>query len=166
MFKSLRILDKAFDIIDLVIYSAMIFVVLLQIVARACFPVVPAWTEEASRYLQVYLVAFAAGAAIRYDAFVRVDTIFSFVRGRAELILRMMIDIVILILFCIILYSSIGMIKVGIPRSATSMTSLSMGVVYFSVMIMSISTVFNIIRKIFATAMKLREGGAESCVIL
>ncbi len=161
MRKSIRILDKIFDIIDLIVYLAMIFVVLLQIVARVCFPVVPAWTEEASRYLQVYLVAFAAGAAIRYDAFVRVDTIFSFVKGKAELILRMAIDIVILMLFCVIFYTSFGMIKVGIPRSATSMTFLSMGVVYFSVFIMSVSTIFNIIRKIIGTAMKLREGGSK-----
>ena len=161
MQKALRILDKVFDIIDLIVYFAMIFVVLLQIVARVCFPVVPAWTEEASRYLQVYLVAFAAGAAIRYDAFVRVDTIFSFVKGKAEVVLRMAIDIVILGLFCIILYTSFGMIKVGIPRSATSMTFLSMGVVYFSVFIMSVSTIFNIVRKILASAMKLRKGGAE-----
>ena len=159
MRKCLQVIDKVFDIIDLAVYFIMIGVVLLQIIARACFPVVPAWTEEASRYLQVYLVAFAAGAAFRYDAFVRVDTIFSFVKGRAELVLRILNDLVVLVLFCVVFYTSFGMIKIGIPRSATSMTFLSMGLVYFSVLVMSVSTILNIVRKILATARRLREEG-------
>ena len=52
-----RVLDATFGIIDIIVYISMIGVVLLQIFARVCLPKVPSWTEELSRYLQVYLVA-------------------------------------------------------------------------------------------------------------
>ena len=39
------------------------------------------------------------------------------------------------------------------------MTFLSMGLVYFSVLVMSVSTILNIVRKILATARRLREEG-------
>ncbi len=47
--------------------------VLIQVISRTFLPTTPNWTEEASRYLFIYMVAFAGNAAIIDDEYVNVE---------------------------------------------------------------------------------------------
>lgn len=143
----LAIMDKTFWAIDTVIYIIMIAVVLLQIFARVCLPKVPAWTEEASRFLQIYMISFGAGIAVKYNAFVSVDTIFNFVSKKTSFIIKMINNVVVLILFAFIFKSSFGFYLLGIPRTAVSMPNITMNLIYFSMILMSFSVLFGSVRK-------------------
>lgn len=141
-------IDKGFTAIVAVVYVIMIGVVLLQIFARVCLPQVPAWTEEASRYLQVYLVAFSAGLAVKYDAFVSVDTLFNYLKPKAASYIKLFDQVIALVLFVFCFRYSFDMYKLGIPRTAVSMVSITMNYVYFSMILLCGCVVVSTIRKI------------------
>jgi TRAP-type C4-dicarboxylate transport system permease small subunit len=73
-------------------FAGLIVVVLLQVFARMFLPRSPHWTEEASRFLMLYMVAFAAGPAARDRAYVNVDVFINFVRGRPRALIQFLID--------------------------------------------------------------------------
>ncbi len=47
--------------------------VLIQVIARTFLPTAPNWTEEAARFLFIYMVAFAGNAAVLNDEYVGVE---------------------------------------------------------------------------------------------
>ncbi len=47
--------------------------VVVQVFSRTFLPTVPAWTEEAARYLFIYSVAFGAGIVALKDEYAQVD---------------------------------------------------------------------------------------------
>ena len=71
---------------------ALVAVVLLQVFARVALPVVPAWTEEASRLCFIWCVAFAAGPAVRERAYVDVDSFINHLPLRLRVLLAILID--------------------------------------------------------------------------
>ena len=74
-------------------------VVLLQVFARLALPQVPAWTEEASRFFFIWAVAFAAGPAVREQAYVDVDSLTVHLPQKLQLWLAIVLDSA-LVLFC------------------------------------------------------------------
>lgn len=151
-------LDFVFGWVDMAVYVCMILVVLLQIFARVMLPKVPAWTEELSRYLQVYLVAFGAGLAIKYDSFVSVETVFQFLGRRPGIVLKIIDNLVVFVMFAFFFWYSIEFYELGIPRSAVTMPGITMNVIYFSMILMSISVLFYIIRKEINLVRQLKGG--------
>lgn len=129
--------NKIFWTIDIIVYILMIMVVILQIYARVFLPKVPSWTEEISRYIQIYLVAFGAGLAIKYNAFVSVDSIFHYLNDKATFILKFINNVIVLILFLFFFAYSCEFYKLGIPRSAVSVPFITMNIIYFSMLLMS-----------------------------
>ena len=67
-------------------------VVLLQVFARIALPQVPAWTEEASRLFFMWAVAFAAGPAVREQAYVDVDSFTIHLPQKLQLWLAILLD--------------------------------------------------------------------------
>lgn len=161
MHKILKIIDTIFLVIETVVYTAMIFVVLLQIFARIFLPQVPAWTEELSRFLQIYLVAFTAGMAVKYNSFISVDTIYHFVGERTKLILRTVVNAIIAILFAFFFVSSIQMYTMGRTRTAVSMTWITMNKIYFSMVLTGLTVFLSIIRKELSLINAYRKGGVS-----
>lgn len=159
----LAALDRIFGWIDIFVYVCMISVVLLQIFARVFLPRVPSWTEELSRYLQVYLVAFGAGLAIKHDAFVSVETIFHYLNKKAGILLKIFNHAVVFAMFAYFFRYSIDFYKLGIPRSTVTMPSVTMNMIYFSMMFMSASVLFYILRKEAMLVMEFRTEGKEKC---
>ncbi|MDR3265278.1 MAG: TRAP transporter small permease [Synergistaceae bacterium] len=74
-------------------FAGLIAVVLLQVFARMFLPRSPHWTEEASRFLMLYMVVFAAGLAARDRAYVNVDVFINFFRGRPRALIQTFIDL-------------------------------------------------------------------------
>ena len=151
--------DRILWILDTLIYVAMIGVVLLQIMARLFLPKVPSWTEELSRYLQIYLVAFGAGLAVKYDSFVSVETIFNLIGKRAGLILKMVNHMVVSVMFVFFAVSSLKLYELGKPRTAVTMPSITMNMIYFSMIFMSISVLCYLVKKEIFLFRELKEGG-------
>ncbi|PMR72496.1 TRAP transporter small permease [Billgrantia endophytica] len=66
-------IDTLFTGMAVVALVAIAGTVLLQVVSRLFLPFSPAWTEELSRYLFLYMVALAAGVVLRKNRNVNVE---------------------------------------------------------------------------------------------
>lgn len=71
--RALGWIDALFIVMANLALVAIAATVLLQISGRLFLPYSPAWTEELSRYLFIYMVALAAGVAIRRNQHVSVE---------------------------------------------------------------------------------------------
>ena len=93
MLKTKKCLDHFLEWMAVICFAGLIFVVLLQVYARLFLPRSPHWTEEASRFLMIYMIAFAAGPAGRQRAYVNVDLFINYIKGRPRAALQLLIDL-------------------------------------------------------------------------
>ncbi|WP_059105353.1 TRAP transporter small permease [Shouchella shacheensis] len=70
--KAVHVLDRILAYLTIIFFTSLLVVVIIQIMSRY-FPYNAIWTEELSRYLFVYAIAFAAPLALRKNEFIRVD---------------------------------------------------------------------------------------------
>ena len=115
-----------------------IITVSLQIFARFFLSDVPSWTEEASRILFIYAIAFASGLAYRGNYFVFLE---AFYAGFSE-ILKKIIDLISpfmsLILFGVCGFYSLYMVEMGFYEYSPTLQVI-MVVPFLSILILSLS---------------------------
>jgi TRAP-type C4-dicarboxylate transport system permease small subunit len=97
--KLFKILDQFMWLGSVLNMFMLVGVVLLQVFARVALPQVPAWTEEASRFFFMWAVGFAAGPAVREQAYVDVDSFTVHLPQKAQIWLAILLD-AILMFFC------------------------------------------------------------------
>jgi len=107
------IMDKLLETGAFLSFLGMITVVTIQVVARYSLPKAPPWTEEAARIFFVYTVSFAAGLAVKVDAFVYVDTFINMLSASKQHLLKLFMYLVIALFMGLIAYQSITYVKVG-----------------------------------------------------
>lgn len=73
MDKIIKIYREILTAVGILGLVGFIVSVLIQVIARTFLPVAPNWTEEAARYLFIYMVAFAGNAAVITDEYVGVE---------------------------------------------------------------------------------------------
>lgn len=81
------LLDKALEILTVVSFTGMMAVVSVQVFSRFFLPQAPHWTEEAARIMFIYTGSFAAGLAVKRNAYVAVDTLFNRLRPKWQLLM-------------------------------------------------------------------------------
>ncbi|GAA3543516.1 TRAP transporter small permease [Zobellella aerophila] len=96
-------LNRVFSSLTVVLLLALCGVVLLQVTARLLLPSSPAWTEELSRYLFIYVVAFGIGVAYQQGELVSVELFQSRLRGLSRPLYRMLISLLMLG-FCVLMF--------------------------------------------------------------
>ena len=101
-----RLLDQWLWVGSVVSMFLLVGVVLLQVFARVALPQVPAWTEEASRFFFMWAVGFAAGPAVREQAYVDVDSFTLHLPNKWQLGLAVVIDAVLTVFTGIMAYES------------------------------------------------------------
>lgn len=116
----------------------LIITVLVQIFCRFTPIATPSWTEEASRILFIYAMAFAAGLAMKNNYYVALDMFYSRFPERLQRFLSKAIPMVTFILFAIMAVYSIQFVIQGLAEKSPSM-GFNMGVAFFSIFIMSLS---------------------------
>ena len=73
MDKIIKIYKEIMTGIGIVGLVGFIASVLIQVVSRTFLPTAPNWTEEAARFLFIYMVSFAGNAAVLNNEYVNVD---------------------------------------------------------------------------------------------
>ncbi len=142
-------------------YLLIIAIVTIQVLCRV-FPFkAPAWTEEASRYSMIYLVAFATGFAIKEKAFVGVDTIFHLLNDKNQLILKFVINIILIVFSIVFFRYSIDFYKLGLPQTSVTMKIFQMSQIHFSMILFSLLMLIYLSideRKLLKQIKKLNKG--------
>ncbi|CAQ89047.1 Putative TRAP dicarboxylate transporter, DctQ subunit, putative transmembrane protein [Escherichia fergusonii ATCC 35469] len=142
-------IEKIYLIIGAVLLTALIGVVLLQVISRPLPISSPAWTEEAARFLLVYVVAFGCALATGRRELVNVDLVISMLSPALRKGLVLIIDLVILTCSITLMINSVEYVESTMWRMATTLP-ISQAWVTTSVIIitanMSLFTLFNLIR--------------------
>ncbi|EHG6152924.1 TRAP transporter small permease [Escherichia fergusonii] len=142
-------IEKIYLIIGTVLLTALIGVVLLQVISRPLPISSPAWTEEAARFLLVYVVAFGCALATGRRELVNVDLVISMLSPTLRKGLVLIIDLVILTCSITLMINSVEYVESTMWRMATTLP-ISQAWVTTSVIIitanMSLFTLFNLIR--------------------
>ena len=142
-------IEKIYLIIGTVLLTALIGVVLLQVISRPLPISSPAWTEEAARFLLVYVVAFGCALATGKRELVNVDLVISMLSPTLRKGLVLIIDLVILTCSITLMINSVEYVESTMWRMATTLP-ISQAWVTTSVIIitanMSLFTLFNLIR--------------------
>lgn len=88
-------IDTLFIVLANLALLAIAATVVLQISGRLFLPYSPAWTEELSRYLFIYMVALSSGVAIRRNRHVNVELYHHRLGGRARACYQTLISLMI-----------------------------------------------------------------------
>ncbi len=139
MFKNF--LERTLEWTSSLCFAGLIAVVLLQVFARLFLARSPHWTEEASRFLMLYMVAFAAGLAARDRTYVNVDFLLNMLKGRFKALVNLCIDLLSIVLMAAIAWYGWDNAMVGRIRTSASL-SVPMHLIFMAVVLHAVSTAF------------------------
>lgn len=94
MEKIIKVYREVLTAVGIIGLVGFIISVLIQVVARTFLPVAPNWTEEAARYLFIYMVAFAGNAAVISDEYVGVEMLTEMFPQSVQKIIKIAIAVV------------------------------------------------------------------------
>ena len=115
-----------------------IVTVSIQVFSRYFLENVPAWTEETSRILFIYAIAFASGLAFKGNYFVKLDLFQKKESPQFEITLNILSLLVSLFLFGTMSFYSINVLKMGLNELSPSL-QIPMIIPFFGLQIMSLS---------------------------
>lgn len=136
-----KIIGKILKYGTLLSTFALIGTVLLQIFARFFLESAPSWTEEASRFLFIYAISFAAGLAMKQNYYVHLDLIFNKLSLKGQKWLEFLISALIVLLFGIFTFYAIQFIQLGHAEKSPSM-AIRMSFAFGSMFIMGASITY------------------------
>lgn len=132
-----NVIEKILLTFGTLCFIILVVVVLLQIATRLFIPITISWTEEVSRYLFLYMIAFVAPVSLRRRKLVFVDLLLSTLPKKVTFILRACSDLMVSVLSVIILFTAHNYILLGIGQIAP-VTGLPMCIPYTMIFILSL----------------------------
>ncbi|HXH01840.1 MAG TPA: TRAP transporter small permease [Candidatus Competibacteraceae bacterium] len=123
------------------LFVVMLGAVLLQVVARYALPSAPVWTEELTRFLLIYLVAFACGLAARRRELVNVDLVVNLLPRSLRRGLLALVDLLVIAFCLVFLVQSVEYVKHSALQTATTLP-LSMAWITAAVLVIAASLAF------------------------
>jgi TRAP-type C4-dicarboxylate transport system permease small subunit len=133
----------------------LVIIVLLQIITRFLPFSVPVWTEEASRILFIYAVAFSAGLALKDKHYVNLDVFYNSLSRRFQSIVQVLNDFAVVLLFGIFCWQSFYFVGMGFAETSPSI-KITMAIPFLSMTILSITVCFYALKN-FWQALKNRK---------
>lgn len=154
-------MEKILELGSVVNFLALIGVVFLQVFSRFFLPKAPSWTEELSRILFIYAIAFAAPLALKRGEYVKVDILVGKLSEKAQRILESCIYILLTLFFSIIAYSGVEFSFLGQYQTSPAMGFTMM----YSYIALGISGIFMTLYAIVKFIEKIKKEEGEKDVI-
>lgn len=134
MRKMLKGLDTVLGVLSVIGLVGFIISAAIQIFSRTFLPKIPSWTEEASRYLFIYSVAFGCGLVARRNEFVIVDFLVDRLKPGARKVQRVLVDILVLAFNIFMIFYSVPKFVFMKYRMVSTAMEIPMKYIYFSMM--------------------------------
>lgn len=142
----------------IVTLAAICLVVGLQVIGRYIFKEPPFWTEEVSRFLFIYLIAFGAGLAVKYKGYVNLDVFTHMMPPVVQKLLALVVNVLLLGFMIVFFMESIDLVsKVQYQRSPV--LGLSMSYPYAALLGIAGSVVLFLLVDCWDIMCNLRKGG-------
>lgn len=118
-------------------FSLLIVVVTIQIVTRSFGFHSPVWTEEASRYLLLYMTAFGVGLSLLTGEFVNVDLLQESLSERTSWWMRLFANILTAVMGAVMIWPAWRFTAIGAMQRSPSLR-WSMDYIHASVLVLAI----------------------------
>jgi len=141
-------------LLTIVLFSSLCAVVLLQVFARIFLESSPLWTEELSRYLFIFNIAFAIGIAYRNGEMVAVDMLFDRLTEKNKLIYSLLINFMVIGFILMLLSPSYQFMKIGQFQTSPTLR-IGMSYIYISSLILFSNILFFATIKVFKTTIQI-----------
>ena len=116
--------------------AGFIVCVLVQVFSRTFLPTTPSWTEEASKYLFIYMVAFGCSVAVHKKEFVGIDIFASHLSDNANKIIAILMNVLLMVFNLYVLTRSVIKFAFIKFRMVSTALQIPMQYVYFSMVIL------------------------------
>lgn len=151
-------LEKVLKIGVFSVFILLILTVSFQVFSRVFFPSLSRiWTEELTRFLFIYAIAFAAPLAMKQAAYVNIDLIDK-LPVRIVILVKIVVEIMIAALFLLVFYYGIRFTMLGINQRAPTI-KIPMAAVFVSIPIMGALMFFYSVVNFGKFLKKLKTGG-------
>ena len=121
MKKAFRIYNEVLNYIAVVGLIGFLACVALQVFARVFLPVSPNWTEEAARFLFIFMVSFAGQTAVAKEEYVGVELLTERFPEKIQKLIRILVLTAILVFSAVVFFLAV----IG-PKGLLAMTPASM----------------------------------------
>lgn len=161
--KAIKAIDRILTLFALLATIGYIGSVVVQIFSRTFLPRTPSWTEETARYFFVYAVAFAAGLAVRANAYVAVDIVVSLIPNKFRKYHQISLNIFLMLFSAYFGVRSVLKFAFFKARMVSTALEIPMQHIYFSMVILfSMLTVSYLLETILMVVYdKETEGGTS-----
>lgn len=139
-----KIIDRTLGLLTILSFVGVLSVVVIQILSRY-LPYTAVWTEELTRFLFIYSIAFAAPLALKKKEFINVELLINLLPKRAREVYEAIIYLIIVILCSVIAYQGYTFTMIGRGQTSATM-ALDMSIMHASI---GISMVFIAIYAMF-----------------
>ena len=140
MQKFIKIYKDIFSYIGVIGLTGFILSVLVQVVARTFLPVAPNWTEEAARFLFIFMVATGGNAAILSDEYVGVEMIPEMFSKKVQKMIKLVIFVIMIAFSAFVFINCVvgpkGLLAITPPAMVSTALEIPMKYVYTSLAIL------------------------------
>lgn len=136
MKKFVKYYNDFMSCLGVVFLAGFIISVLVQVFSRTFLPKTPPWTEEAARYLFIYMVACGCSVAVHKKEFVGVDFVTSLLPSSVTNVLNGLIQVVLLAFSIFVLYNSVLKFAIIKYRMVSTAMQIPMQYVYISMILL------------------------------
>ena len=125
------ILDRTLEWATILTFAAMMIVVTIQILTRF-LPFSFIWTEELTRFLFIYSIAFSAPLAIKKKEYINVDFLINLLPGKVKRVYETVIYLLLIVFFVVLLYPAYQFYQLAIGQRSATM-ALEMTLIHASI---------------------------------
>ncbi|WP_203340633.1 TRAP transporter small permease [Planococcus beijingensis] len=141
-----KLIDATLSFLTVLSFAGVIIIVTIQIISRFA-PFSFIWTEELTRYLFLYGIAFGAPLALMRNEFINVDMILNRMPDNFRRYYEIVIYLAIILLSLVMVVQGYSFTLLGDNQRSATMP-FQMSVVHASLLIMSVFLVFYAVLKI------------------
>ncbi len=143
-------------------FAGLIITVLLQVVTRFLIPgVTLVWTEEGSRFLFKFAVAFGAPLAMKHEEFVNVDIILNLLSRKTRDVFEIIIQVMSIGLFAIVFKQSLTFVEIGHSQQSPTL-GIPMSVAHGVIMVASLFIMLYGVSNFYKYLMDLKKRGGTA----
>ncbi len=150
----LKFINRAIDAITMGFVVIMVVIIFLQIASRAVLGSSFPWTEEAARFLMIWVIYLGAGIAFKYGAHISIESFVPKFPLGLQKLAYVLIGLIAVSFFVILFFTGLEISsKTMVQRSPA--LGLPMGYVYY---VMPISAVLQLLNIVDVTVNYLKTG--------
>ncbi|MDR3259060.1 MAG: TRAP transporter small permease [Fusobacteriaceae bacterium] len=155
--KFVKIYNLIMSSIALVFLLGFLISVLIQIFCRTFLPKTPSWTEEAARYLFIYMVAFGSSVAVHTKEFVGVDLLISYFPRIINKIIEILTYVGMIVFSSILMKKSVLRFSLIKYRMVSTAMQINMKYIYVSMIVLFGFLIFSYLLEILLVFVKKGE---------